>query len=175
MKHFFATSIILVTLQMSVPNFNLLDNNSLEWVKIYESNLNKKQIVVNFNRTGNLILDFENESEVHFILTDVDTDYKGLGYKKMQTPFYVSQFKINAFVIVQFKGNKYRVTVKDIKLTPIKDFSEVGIPLGSVRQIEDYAINKKGYTGVFSKTSAKIYSYTFDSLFKPVDYTNTEW
>ena len=85
--------------------------------------------------------------------------YQEVGYTEMVAPSYLTRTHINAYVTIDYKEGKYRVTVKD--MICVWDSVEKS-------SMEDYAVSK-GSTEVkpsFKKSASDILDYTLTKIFE---------
>lgn len=116
-----------------------IENDELVWQMVYNedtpiNDIYKKMIIsCDFASVEKI------DSNTFFgVMRPFDFDYKKHGYARMQTPLYFLNYDIGpAYVIVECKEKRYRVTVQGICLTNVSsNFS----PRGTKEAIEDYAL-----------------------------------
>jgi hypothetical protein len=88
-----------------------------------------------------------------------EVDYEATGHKKMSLPLYLINNNIGpADVVVEYKPGKYKITLKNIDLTPVS-----GTRYGTLHEM---AIAEDGYfTDIFTKYAGNIYHYYFTMWF----------
>ena len=149
---------------VNVTNFKI-DNGSLVWQKIYESKLTPTAIVKKLKADGKIKnIDFSEN-----LLTgelNIPADYKNAGFSEMSTPMYISRNDILCSVTINFKENRYRVTLKNIRLKTTQEdpLSKVG----ETANLDSYALKKKNseFKAQFLNVPGKIYDYTFNQVFE---------
>jgi hypothetical protein len=101
-------------------------------------------------------------------------DYKGLGKREMMTSMYLSRTLYDALAVIEFKENRLRVTVRDLKA--IQKYSDGLFEKGEMHPIEFWAINRKGeFRNRFIKNDVDIINFTLNNLFKPKNQINNDW
>ena len=142
-----------------------ISNGKLIWQKVYECNDSINQVVSNLKR-GGILKEIEiSDGTVTGSLKDIDSDYKGAGFSRGLTPMYLISDRLTCFVLIEFKKEKYRVTVKNMQLVNVLEnpISKVG----ESEPIESYALKKKNtaFKDIFLKDAATILNYTFNKIF----------
>jgi len=119
----------------------VVENGKLVWQKIYETELTKKQLTQNIKNSGNFKNLESNESGIIAEITNLTLDYKGYGSSEMSTPMYIARNSLNSIVQIEFKENKYRVTIKNIKLT--RNYGGALSSQGEMTDLEVFALKKR--------------------------------
>ena len=148
-----------------VLNFKI-DNGSVIWQKIYKTNYSKEEIINHFKKSG-FIKNLElSEDLLTGEIKNIEADYAGAGYRKMSTPMVLLSENISAFVSIQFKETRYRVTVKQIKFATMLETTLSKI--GETIPIERYALRKKNtiFKNDFLGDPCNILDYTFNKIFE---------
>jgi len=120
----------------SIFTFKAVDNE-LVWQKIFTSeiddlqNVFKKEVVTNM-QLENLQ---EIDNTISFNVKGEKIDFKKYGGTWGNTAVFI-QYPQNFLVVIDFKDDRYRVTVKSIKV----DFTTSGI--NSINDFEDYILKK---------------------------------
>jgi hypothetical protein len=88
-----------------------------------------------------------------------------LHYSEMSIPMYVARNFFTGFVVIEFKEEKYRVTIKKIMLT--QKYDDGLSELGEKTTIETFAIKrgKNEMKGAFMKSPSIILDFTFTNAF----------
>lgn len=161
--------------QENVNNF-IPDNNKIIWQKVFETNLDKTELV-NLIKESGLFENYEIEDDkILGQMIPVDADFKGAGYGEMSTPMYIARSFFDGYVIIEFKEARYRVTVKNIMLT--QQYDDGLSKEGEKTTIETYAIKsgKNEIKNAFSKSPSIILDYTFTNIFNfKRSETNDQW
>ncbi len=111
---------------------------------------------------------FENISENGESLTaeinQLSMDFKGYGISEMSTPMYISRSYVKAFVLIEFKDARYRVTLKNIKF--VQKYEDALSKEGETTDIELYALKKRNtvFKSSFLKKPSKIMDFTFQKV-----------
>lgn len=157
--------------QPEINNFKI-EENDLIWQKIFQSDTSMKVIdlFVSAGIIDNIIV---KDNQIMGDLKPFDADFKGAGYSEMNTPIYVARMRIKGYITVDIKVDRYRVTIKDIRLKQIYDD-------GLSKQGEETSLSSfalKGTTDfkpAFLKAPVKIYNYSFENRIK-LKMTTDNW
>lgn len=165
----------------SQENYNfLINNNQLEWQKIYESKMTKVEIE-NILKSNGMFKDLTiEENIIKGYVENIPPDYKGAGKSQMSTTFYVLNSTINTFFMIEFKEEKYRVSLNNINLRGINDFkvgNVVAMSANSLRPLSEFAIKNSKLRSHFLSADANTYNYSLSNLFDFGKYQikTTEW
>lgn len=142
-----------------------VNNDALIWRKVYEKGTDVETIAQNLRALGSFKDITVSGGMVTAEMSGVSLDYKSLGYKRMSLPIYVVNNKYSAFVTVQVREGRYRVTAERIK-TLNSSYGE--------SDIESFALKNGDLDAKFLDAPAKILSSTFDKLFSGLDKTNDD-
>ena len=115
-------------------NFNI-ENNQLEWQKVFETDLQKSQIEKIIKEKGvfkNLIFE---ENLISGEIENFPADYTGVGKTSWNTSFYVQNTSITAAFFIEIKDGRYRVSLNGINLRTINELSGNGISVMSANSI----------------------------------------
>lgn len=113
-------------LKQTDTNF-FIENNKVIWQKIYElPNTNADSIYKIFQKKVLINLKTQNQQYLdnilNFEIVDDLVNYKKYGGTNMGTAMY-AQYFFNYLAVVEFKENKYRVTIKEINIDNKSSFS----------------------------------------------------
>lgn len=157
-----ATLLLISTLswaQEKVNNF-IVSESGLQWQKVFTTDLTFQELTEELKSNG--LFDrmelgkntLTGDSKILF------ANYQAAGFTNLETAAYVSDSYFKAFVVVEFKEGKYRVTLKDILLTPRTYDSTKKVELNN---LDYYALKtwKNVFTEVFKKAPSLILDYTF--------------
>lgn len=165
MKIIFA---LLLSIAFSLPqqeneNFQII-NGGLIWQKVFNTKMTKEDMITTIKKSGLIeIVEIKNDQLIgHF--RKVTLDYRGFGSSEMSTPIYISRNFLNTFVIIEFKENRYRVTIKNMQL--IQSFDDNTSNFKETTELEFYALRKRNteFKKAFLKKPARIINYTFNKL-----------
>lgn len=147
-----------------------LENGKVYWEHIYNvpdkgidelKNYFEKEVVQSLNKSNIQFI----ENYLSFVVNNDVVDYKKYGGTNAGTAMFVS-FPMNYVVIIEFKSEKYKVTIKEIEIT-----GNV-ITLGGINKSTDnittYFTKKKGTEfrdGSTLKTSMSYYDKYFNDKF----------
>jgi hypothetical protein len=158
--------------QDTINNFKV-DNQQIIWQRVYDTKLNFKDLVTQIKTSGLFETISIDSLEITGDLRQFNADYKGAGYSEMITPIYVARSHINAFVLLDFKEGKYRVTLKKIVLT--QAYKDALSKQGEKTNLELYAIKKEQFTNAFKKSPSVILNFTFNKLFELKNAGESNW
>ncbi len=146
--------------QSDTDNFEI-ENGKLIWQKVYETELTNEQIIGEIKKSGNFKNIEISEDGVFAEFKNLSFDFKGFGSSEMSTPIYVARNSANAFVQIEFKENRYRVTIKNIQLT--QKYDDALSNQGEMTDIELYALRKKNteFKKSFLQKPSQIINFTF--------------
>ena len=166
--------IILITLivltsinaeaQDEYDNFKI-ENRDVIWQKVFETKLSKEEVITYLKENGNISYLEISDNKLTGQLTKVEADYKGFGKTEMGTTIYIARSFFNAFTIIDFKDNRYRVTLKNIRL--IQKYSDALSEEGQKTSLKTYAVkNRKPLLrNSFKGSPSGILNYTFTKIF----------
>ena len=161
--------------QETANNFSP-ENNKIIWKKVFETEMDFNQLADKVKESGILKNVEIRENKILGQTKLIDADFKGAGYGEMSTPIYVARSFFDGFAIIEFKGGKYRVTLKNIMLT--QQYTAVLSELGEKTTIESFGI-KKGRNEMkraFTKSPSIILDHTFTNEFTfKLSDTNNNW
>lgn len=100
--------------QESVPDYLRIENGSVIWQKVYDGRLDQTNLFRNLSGAGYFLDIIETEGYVTCYLRPMNLEYTPLGYRHGLLPIYLSNGKMTAFVTIQIKEDRYRVTVERI-------------------------------------------------------------
>ncbi|MBP7509143.1 MAG: hypothetical protein KA807_15120 [Prolixibacteraceae bacterium] len=106
------------------------------------------------------------------IMPQISARYELAGFKKIKTPNYILAYDCTANVLIQYKPGKYRVTLHRIRM--VNNGSDYSFT-NPINLLEDYALNKKGVSKAFRKSSAYILNTTFVDYFSNIKLFDDEW
>ena len=117
--------------------FNFPNKDSISLIKAF-----KKEILLSI-KIENLI---ESENVISFQISDDMPNFRKYGGTLMGTPF-IAQMYMKYLVSVEFKNEKYRVTIKEILLTNksnITEFLEYFVSSSSYKNFKNSGILSRG-------------------------------
>ncbi|MEN8187870.1 MAG: hypothetical protein ABFR05_12140 [Bacteroidota bacterium] len=104
-------------------------------------------------------------------INELSLDFKGYGASEMSTPIYIARSYVKSYFIIEFKENRYRVTIKSIKL--VQKYDDGLSKEGEISDMELYALKKRNteFKSSFLKKPSKIINFTFQKItnFKEAD------
>lgn len=172
MKIQVALLFLLCNTALAQSNF-LIDENELIWQKVYEIKSSpedfKNELLKNLE-FGDIEI---GNDQIITTVNNLKIDYKGYGASEMFTSMYIPRNNYNALAIIEFKENRYRITVKDIMA--IADYSDGLTQQGEKTKLERFAMNRNGLKKRFIEKDAPIFDYTFNKLFEQKKETSDGW
>lgn len=160
---------ILICSSAYAQHFNFDKYGNLIWQSVYETKMSSQDIHKALCKSTYLCNVEKLDSTFYMASLRVsEVDYEAAGYKKMNLPLYLINSHIGpADVIIEYKPGKYKITLKNIDLTPISSFD-----YGS---LHDMAVAEDGYfTDMFTKYAGNIYHYYF-TVWLDLNGILTDW
>lgn len=161
---------LILSVFISIPllaqetnNFKI-ENNSLIWQKVYGEKIPAEYIVKQLKSNGDIDnLEFSNNQLTGKL--DIPANYKSAGFSEMNIPMYIPRNNIVCAVTIVFKENRYRVTLRNIKLKATME--DPLTKIGEVSNLDSYALKRGNseFKNQFLKNPSKIYNYTFNKIF----------
>lgn len=145
-------------------NFKIEDGDVI-WQAIYNKTVEITEMEKQLRLTG----EFDNyqisEEQIICNLDDYQVDYISQGKTYMNTPIFISQMQFRSLVVIDFKEDKYRITLSKLQSSPRMDG-----PLGTAGQytfLRDFALKKKNteFANRFLNNGAEYLNYGFNELF----------
>lgn len=136
-------------------SFFSLNDGGLIWQKVYESNASPESVSRGLMSSGYFSDIKSAEGLVTAEMSGVHLLYKDLGYKRMRLPLYVVNDTYSAFVMVQIKDGRYRVTLSRI-LAHNSSFGDC--------HLDEFAVSDGEIDAKFLVQAGRIAGYTFNSL-----------
>lgn len=180
MKRFLTLICILICssaqAQKTPKNFLITDDGSVIWQKVYDTDCNLESLFTNVVNSGRLSDVITLNGMITAQLHNGNVNFKALGYSRGQVPMYIGTGNFSAFVTIQSKEGRYRVTFQDIIVTINRN---IGLgERGEETHIEEYVLNKKKqFTSAFLYDAVNILDDYFNSLstFESRTFINNEW
>lgn len=146
----------------------------LIWQKVFKTKLSKNEVMKHFKQSGYFkkIDTFQNSLTTN--LKKINMDYKGYGKSEISTAMYISRNFLSSFVIIDFKENKYRITLKNIELT--QKYNDGLSEKNEISKLSEFALRRnKKFKRSFKKSPHKIIEYTLNKIFTIPAKTNNDW
>ena len=171
---FLTISLFSIISGHSQTEYFLIQSNKLFWQKVFEQKGTIEELKNKIIEKNNLTDLKESDSTLVGTLREEKIPIKKAGFPSMDVPIYLRDENISGSVKVDFKQNKYRITIFNLKLiSPIND------PLsqkGEIDDLEIFALNKTGeIKNQFIKFGIPCLNYLFTSEFNIVELGNSEW
>ncbi len=160
----FICSIFLISFTLSETDNFEIEKGQVLWQKVYETDLTKEQLIGQVKSSGQFENISENGESLTAEINQLSMDFKGYGISEMSTPMYVSRSYIKAFVLIEFKDERYRVTLKNIKF--VQKYEDALSKEGETTDIELYALKKRNteFKSSFLNKPSKIMDFTFQKV-----------
>ncbi len=161
---FFLCSTFLVGFNLSETDNFEIENGQVIWQKVYDTDLTKEQLIGQIKSSGKFKNISENGESLSAEIDQLSMDFKGYGVSEMSTPMYVSRSYVQAFALIEFKEERYRVTLKNIKF--VKKYDDALSKEGETTDIELFALKKRNteFKSAFLKKPSKIMDFTFQKV-----------
>lgn len=151
--------------QESANNFTIV-RTELIWQKVYHTQLTYDQVYYKLIESG--LLERMQREENNLLTGDtkpIDPNYLNAGYTLFNVPTYLMNSFVTAYVVVEYKEGRYRVTIKRIMLT---SKTTTSTDLTETKEYLDvFALKSKGteMAPSFSKNGSSILDAAFTKLF----------
>ncbi len=180
MKRFLTLMAILICgtafAQKDPRSFSVTDDNTVIWQKIFDTDKGIEELYEDVINSGKLMDVVLLNDKITAKLVKNSVNFKALGYNRGQVPMYIGTGDFSAFITIQVKDNRYRVTIQDIIVTINKN---IGLgERGEDTHLEEYVLNKRGqFNSSFLYDAVRILEDYFTSLcvFESKSYINNEW
>lgn len=150
--------------QVPINNFEIEDGEII-WRKVFQTELTFERLTEKIKDSGLFERIELSGNKLTGDLRNIDADVKGAGFSEILAPIYVVRSYFSAFVVIEFKDGKYRVTLKRILLT--QKYDDDVTKQGEQSTLNTYAL--KGAAGeikpAFKKSPSVILDHTFTNKF----------
>lgn len=159
--------------QESTNNFSL-ENNKVIWQRVFETDMEFGTLVERIRESGVLLNFTIGDNKVMGDFKPIEADYVGAGYSEMTTPMYIARSFFKGYAVIEFKDEKYRVTLKNIMLA--QKYDDGISDEGEKSTLESWAVKrrKSEFKRAFSKSPSKILNYTFTETYTFIPSTNND-
>lgn len=160
----FLCSTFLFGFNLSETDNFEIENGQLIWQKVFNTDLTKEQFINEIKSSGQFDNIIENNKNFTAEINQLSLDFKGYGVSEMSTPIYIARSYLKAFVLIEFKEQRYRVTLKSIKL--VQKHEDALSKVGETTNIELFALKKRNteFKSTFLNKSSKIMDFTFQKI-----------
>lgn len=157
------TSASIGTITSDTINFKI-ENRQIVWQKVYETKFTKEQLNSMITSSGMFKNITETQQGWTANIEELSLDFQGVGESEMNVPMYIPRSYVKAFAVIEFKEDRYRVTIKSIKL--MQKYDDPLSKQGEITDLELYALKKKEveFSNNFLKKPIKIFNFTFDKI-----------
>ncbi|MEJ5105557.1 hypothetical protein [Chryseobacterium sp. MYb328] len=171
-------TILISCLYYSQENSFSINNKQVVWQKIYDSTKNIDEVKNILTSSGKVNVTSIESGILNGDVSDYMMDYKGAGNTRAGTPIFIYSSKFFTNFKIEFKENKYRVTITNIRLKGNSGSlysSGVAISNDGNENLESYALtnDKESFRNNFEGRASKIINYSFTQLFDVSKYTET--
>lgn len=126
--------------QELLNNFKQDDNKLIIWQNVIETELNNEQLNTLIKESGYFTKIEELENKTLCELKPFKANYQAYGYSNMKAPIYISRSLVSGNVVIEFRENKYRITIKNIVFT--QNIEDIFTKQGEVETFESWVLNK---------------------------------
>lgn len=140
-----------------------VQEDEIVWQKVYHKKLSAETIISHLQNSGKVadIAFCDDIISCNLIFTPFD--YAAAGFKRSNIPMYLGLYDFSAFIRVQVKSDRYRVTVSNIVMVQNQDTS-LG-EMGEKEKIETFAIKRGELSGQAIKFIDPVLTVQFDKIF----------
>lgn len=139
-----------------------IENNQIIWQRVYDTELNGNEIYQAIIESGNFQNIEYSDNKIIAELKPLNMQYAAAGYSYMKTAMYISMYNYIGFMVIDIKENKYRVTIKKIRVNGFNDVKINTLPDDC--SLEYFALKNGNFRPAFIKNDAPIFEYTFNKL-----------
>lgn len=141
-----------------------LENGNIIWQKIFVNNKNINEVYSYMMRSGNFSEIKKTERQ---ITANINQFLLNRKLSNSSGSLYMYTDDITGFVLIEFKEERYRVTVKNLTFISNTEIQALGDGVGARTQLERYALNSKGeYKKAFLKRDEGVIDANIGQLFK---------
>ena len=108
-------STFLISFSVSETSNFEIEEKKVIWQKVYASELTKEELIKKITSSGNFNDIKKSGESLTATINELSLDYQCYGSSEMSTPIYIARSYVKAFVLIEFKEKRYRVTIKNIK------------------------------------------------------------
>tara|TARA_R110002012_G_scaffold321178_1_gene547913 strand:+ start:99 stop:614 length:516 start_codon:yes stop_codon:yes gene_type:complete len=164
MKYIFIPFFLLIIISSYGQNM-ALENGRIIWQKIYSSNKSIDEI-------HNLILKSGNFSDIKKtgsqITANINQFLLNRKLSKSSGSLYMYTDDITGFVLIEFKEQRYRITVKNLTFISNTEIHALGDGVGARTPLERYALNGNGeYRKAYLKRDEGVIDANLNQIFNP--------
>jgi len=168
-----------IALGQSETNNFKIEGSEFIWQKIYNTELTFDNIISELRAKGELVIDDVNneDSSVSGNFSEIRPDVKGSGLKDMSTPMYASRTVMSGNFRVDYKDNRYRVTVSRVKVVFMNQ-AQLNRTVNDYSWLAYFAVANNKIDPKFIKKGSKAFDFTFNRMFDtsiPVLKSNDDW
>ena len=150
--------------EITQQDINLkIENESLLWQKVYNGDYTFDEMLSNLQNCGKFSDIAAANGVISCYMPATAFDIQGAGFKRGGVPMYLALNDFTAFIRIQIKDGRYRVTVSDIVLIANQDTS-LG-KMGEKISIETYAIKRGELSQQAYKYIEPILTNQLDKIF----------
>lgn len=179
----FALSFISLTIGAFSQDttFKISDNTEVIWQKVIESNRPFDSLFFGLKRTGLFIQLDSSSSLIIGELKRTGLDYSSFKETILvsEIPLYIKMCDFSASFELEYKVDKYRITVKNIKSIGKAEnghgFWDIKPDETSPLSFYAFKLNKKEFSKSFLKYSKPIFDKNFISFFTITQNKNDNW
>ena len=163
MKYLLIVLTLILTTNLCAQNHFSLQEGKVSWVKVYETDKSKEEIIAHFKSCGLFKLFRVEDGKIIATLRPQPIDKDDLEVVGTLPPPLVIKTNFAGTVIIGLKDGKYRVTYKDILLVGNGEM----IKKGEKQKFEKHFVTKDGnsFRISFNKKPKTIYNLRFNQLF----------
>ena len=163
--------------QKSVNNFSVNDREVV-WQKVFDTDCTFDEVKTILMESGKLEIKHVGENKILADLKPVRALYRELGYGRLTTTIYLIEGYFRAFAVIEYKENRYRVTLKKISVNTYTETVNDGeVITDSWNLLSTYCLKnrKESYKSGFKNEDSKILDHTFNKSFKIKKSTEDNW
>lgn len=158
----------------------IVSNSGLVWQRVYDIDMSSEQIEDFFKSRGFMKLTQEDKGQLVFEINKLNLNVKKR-YSYWITPI-IMNYPMSAFVLIQCKDGKYRVTLSNITFTPPFNYQASNTITtnenfkGTLEEVA-YNYRRKKWKSTFQSSMSEMLSTVYGDLFSVTDgnVLSDEW
>ena len=161
--------------------FKITDKNEVIWQKVIESSRSFDSLYFGLKKTGLFTQLDSSQSLIIGELKRTGLDFSSFKENLLvsEIPIYIKVCDFSASFEIEYKSDKYRVTLKNIKCIGKAEngrgFWDIKPDETSTLNLYAYKLNKKEFSKSFLKYSKPIFDKNFISFFSIANNKNDVW
>lgn len=157
-------------------NFSITEACKVIWQQIFEDDIDINTYYDHLVTSGRYHDILMSDNAITCWLNESPIEYARLGYKRGNIPIVLSSNNLTAFITVQFKDARYRVTLEQIQF--VQTYSTSLYQKGDIVHMDSFALDRKGQIKkIVANDTFPVLDAYFTDLFqyKSVSHLSDTW